>query len=214
MEKRWESHVKVALKQDRLHFQKAIRKYPLDSWIHEVLEEVKTLLEANAREAYWISHFQSNDPELGYNMTSGGDGGQTTSSEELSRRMKGVPKSPNHRQSMREAQQKYWLENSGSAQAKRQQLAERNKTEPARQASKEAQERRWAKWHEENPQQPKQLLTKKERGQRVRERMTGKKRGPYKNRGVKQGPRQTSVKCPTCGRTMKFISKRHKCQIT
>lgn len=214
MEKRWESHVKTSLKNDKLRFQKAIRKYPLDSWIHEILEEVETREEANIREIHWIAHFQSNDPNAGYNMTLGGEGGQTSSTEELSKRMKGIPKSIQHRQNMCIAQQQYWLDNPDSAEAKRQYLIERNKTPKARQASHEAQKRRWEKWHAENPKHTKQLLTKAERKKITSEAHKGLKYKTRKDKGTKRGPLKSSVSCQKCGQTMKFITKRHKCLIT
>jgi hypothetical protein len=45
--------------------------------------------------------------------------------------------------------------------------------------------------------------------QQKSKRMTGEKRGPYKNRGIKRGPRQTKVVCKICGQTFIVIHSRH-----
>lgn len=143
IERRWRSHVDAAVKGHQSHFCHALRQYPLESWSHEVLEEVETNSEANLCEAKWISHFKSNDPTQGYNMTRGGDGGMTCTPEQLSAKMKGVPKSEKHKQKMREAAQRYWA-NAPETDTRRQQLAERNQTDEARQLAADAQNRRWS----------------------------------------------------------------------
>lgn len=210
-EKRWQGHLHGAAHGSNMVFHRALRKYGPDVWDHEVLEEVLTKADANTCEIKWIALLNSTHPRIGYNRTSGGDGGCMSDGalRRMGDKLRGVPKSPEHRERIRETQEHYWSDNPDDQ--RRQQLAERNKTDAARQASKNAQDRRWAKWRAEHPEQPKQLLSQEERSRRCSERMTGKKRGPYKNRGTKRGPRQTSVTCPTCKRTLKFISKRHAC---
>lgn len=143
IERRWRSHVGAALKGGQLHLHFAIRKYPLDSWVHEILETTETIEEANLHEIKWIASCQSNDPARGYNMTKGGDGGQTCSFERLSQISMGRPKSEEHKRKIREANQRYWASNPDDP--RRQQLIERNKTDEARRLSSEAQQRRWAK---------------------------------------------------------------------
>jgi len=184
IESRWAAHVANALKGSMLYFARAIRKYPLESWTHEVIESVETNDEANLSESKWISHFKSNHSEHGYNMTKGGDGGMTCTSEQMSKKMKGKHKSKEFGQKMRDAMIRYWASSTPVTDARKQVFIERNQSDEARQKSREAQKRRWIKWHAENPSEPRQLLTKEERGKRISERMTGKKRGPYKNRNV------------------------------
>ena len=56
-------------------FYNAILKYGWDNFEHIILEkDIETLDEANARESYWISYYDTfNNNEKGYNMTPGGD---------------------------------------------------------------------------------------------------------------------------------------------
>lgn len=54
----------------------AIRKYGLDNFNFEVIEEVNTPEEADVREQYWIKKKKSHVSEGGYNITFGGDGCQ------------------------------------------------------------------------------------------------------------------------------------------
>jgi group I intron endonuclease len=56
---------------------KAIKKYKRESFIKEVLEEC-TNDAVNGREIYWISFFNSTNNKIGYNLTTGGAGGDTT----------------------------------------------------------------------------------------------------------------------------------------
>lgn len=52
----------------------AIRKYGLENFTFEVIEEVETVEQANEREIYWIKEKQSHVSKGGYNITFGGDG--------------------------------------------------------------------------------------------------------------------------------------------
>jgi group I intron endonuclease len=56
----------------------AIQKYGKDNFVREILEdnlESKEIL--SIREKYWISKLRSNTKEIGYNLTAGGEGGDT-----------------------------------------------------------------------------------------------------------------------------------------
>lgn len=78
VEKRWKEHVLDSRKDCLLNrpFYNAIRKYGIDNFIVETIEEVNdNLLEE--REIYWIDYYQSYvhfPNSKGYNMTLGGDG--------------------------------------------------------------------------------------------------------------------------------------------
>lgn len=63
----------------------SMRKHGQDKFIIELIEECG-VLELNDREIFWISEFDSF--KTGYNMTLGGDGGYTHTSENFIRAMK------------------------------------------------------------------------------------------------------------------------------
>lgn len=55
-------------------FYNAIQKYGWDNFEHIVLEEnIQTLEEANQKEQYWITYYDTFNSDKGYNMTPGGD---------------------------------------------------------------------------------------------------------------------------------------------
>lgn len=60
-------------------FNKALEKYGIENFKQELLEECTSKEELNNREIYWISFYNSTDADIGYNMTFGGDGGDTFS---------------------------------------------------------------------------------------------------------------------------------------
>lgn len=55
------------------HFGRAIKKYGWENFSHEILYDGLTKEEANYYEKYFISFYQSNKKECGYNSQSGGD---------------------------------------------------------------------------------------------------------------------------------------------
>ena len=57
------------------HFYNAIQKYGWNNFQSEILEEVNTIEEANKREMYYISLFDSTNPKCGYNISFGGNCG-------------------------------------------------------------------------------------------------------------------------------------------
>jgi hypothetical protein len=72
--KRWNQHISRSKrsKGGRWHFPNAVRKYGKDAFDHEVLEVCDTLEEANTAEVRWIEHFDSTNPEKGFNLLKGG----------------------------------------------------------------------------------------------------------------------------------------------
>ena len=53
-------------------FYEDIQQYGWDNFIHKVLETDLTVEQANEKEHFYISAFQSTNPDKGYNKTSGG----------------------------------------------------------------------------------------------------------------------------------------------
>lgn len=75
MLKRWNQHVYTANGKMKgwSHFANAIRVYGKDAFSHEVLEVCHDLDSANEAEKRWIAHFDTTNPEKGFNFKSGGD---------------------------------------------------------------------------------------------------------------------------------------------
>lgn len=84
IEKRWKEHIRhskdeFTKKKPIIH--KAINKYGPDSFIFEVLEECQED-KLNELEMYYINKYNSNNKNIGYNITNGGDGGPIMYGEE------------------------------------------------------------------------------------------------------------------------------------
>lgn len=73
-EKRW--HKDGSGYKTQTFFWNAIQKYGWDNFSHSILEETHSQEEANQREIYWISYFNSNNSSFGYNQTAGGRGSE------------------------------------------------------------------------------------------------------------------------------------------
>lgn len=76
MLRRWKDHLQ---NNDELLFHRAIRKHGEDAFLHEVLEVTNLTADAKSAEKRWIAELRTCvlDDGWGYNMTRGGDGGQT-----------------------------------------------------------------------------------------------------------------------------------------
>ena len=53
------------------------KKHGVENFSREILEWCKSKEELNQREIYWIAELNSQDPNIGYNITAGGEGGNT-----------------------------------------------------------------------------------------------------------------------------------------
>lgn len=62
-----------------LIIKRALNKYGKDSFVKEVIDEAEDNDTLSLKEKYWIRFFNSTDREIGYNISSGGDGGDTLS---------------------------------------------------------------------------------------------------------------------------------------
>lgn len=79
-QERWKMHINAAYnihsKDYNALFKKAIRKYGVENFIVETIEECSTLEELKKREIYWIKYYNSyafDSNGWGYNSTRGGD---------------------------------------------------------------------------------------------------------------------------------------------
>ena len=84
IEERWKRHKIDAFNSNlknkyKSHLYSSIREYGIENFCFEVIEETLKN-ELDVRERYWIQYYQSNNPTLGYNLTSGGqEGGHSNS---------------------------------------------------------------------------------------------------------------------------------------
>jgi group I intron endonuclease len=58
---------------------RAIKKHGKSSFTKEILEECSDKTKLQEREKFWIKKYNSQDPKIGYNITPGGEGGDTIS---------------------------------------------------------------------------------------------------------------------------------------
>jgi len=59
------------------HMQAAFTLYGASNFIIGIIEELGETDNINEREKYWINYYKSNQRQFGYNMTEGGDGGNS-----------------------------------------------------------------------------------------------------------------------------------------
>lgn len=65
-------HFYAARKGNQRPLYRSIRKHGVENFLFEVIEECADEL-INEREQHWVTHFDSFNPEKGYNLTSGGN---------------------------------------------------------------------------------------------------------------------------------------------
>lgn len=90
------------------YFWSAIQKYGWENFEHKILEENLTLEQANEREIYWISFYDSTNREKGYNSQSGGNNYIMSDEhkQKISETLTGREFSEEHRQNISEAAKK------------------------------------------------------------------------------------------------------------
>ena len=76
-ERRWKDHQRLAFTEGHKEYNKtlykAMRKYGINNFVFEIIEELKDYSISGEREKYWISLYDSY--HNGYNENEGGDGG-------------------------------------------------------------------------------------------------------------------------------------------
>lgn len=79
IERRFNDHKRLALTEGHKEFNKslyyAIRKYGIENFIFEIIEELEDYTKSGEREQYWINYYDSYNN--GYNESFGGDGGSS-----------------------------------------------------------------------------------------------------------------------------------------
>lgn len=77
-ENRWKKHQYIAKYKKKeygfYYFHAAIIKYGKENFLFEIIEECDSEELALNREIYWVNHYKSNNREIGYNLTNGGEG--------------------------------------------------------------------------------------------------------------------------------------------
>ena len=71
------------------YIKRAINKYGKENFIRTIIDSTDNRKDQNLKEIFWINFYGSRNPEVGYNITLGGDGGSFSSlfSEETRQKM-------------------------------------------------------------------------------------------------------------------------------
>lgn len=95
LKKRLQDHISEVRRGYQRPIQKALRKYPLEEWVQEVLLETVDYGESLAAEVDHIEKFNTTNPDVGYNISTGGEYGAT-----------GVKRSDEYKAKMRESKRR------------------------------------------------------------------------------------------------------------
>lgn len=76
-----------------IYLNRAIQKYGRTNFKKEIIEWCDNKEDLCKREIFWIKELDANNPLIGYNISKGGEGGNTGNYEVISRKLKGVKKS-------------------------------------------------------------------------------------------------------------------------
>jgi len=104
---RWQEHKKCAIEYNghprgKTYFYNALRKYGVENFRFEVIDQAFANSELLAKEMYWIATLQSTNRCVGYNSTYGGESGIPT--PETLEKMRGRPCRPETRAKISAAQ--------------------------------------------------------------------------------------------------------------
>lgn len=128
---RWNLHLADVKLGSSFYLHNAIRKHGASSFQLTVLFQTSSEEEMNRSESLWIITLHSYDPEVGYNMTFGGEGGSPTEvvRQKLSEKRSGMTFPKQWRESMASSQRKFrkpWLRKPRSPEV-RKKISEGNK---------------------------------------------------------------------------------------
>lgn len=115
-------HLYVSKRGKKYIFSRAIRKYGEQAFSQEVICHCVCVDDLNEAERYYIKKFKSNISIYGYNMTEGGDGGNTFSSKSaeemkkigekmskaISKAQTGTPRTNKAKKALSKAQKRLW----------------------------------------------------------------------------------------------------------
>lgn len=74
---RFDRHIREANPKHPIVLDRAIYKYGKENFVCEQIDSANSLEELNQKEKYWIKFYNSTNRNIGYNLTDGGDGGNT-----------------------------------------------------------------------------------------------------------------------------------------
>lgn len=79
IEERWKYHIehRNVISEYNKPLYQAFRKYGIENFSFEIIEEINDCEVMNEREKFWIKHYDCYGGDKGYNATLGGDGGVT-----------------------------------------------------------------------------------------------------------------------------------------
>ncbi len=77
LEKRHRQHLYAVKINNKSYLHNAMRSHGIENFVLKEIEKCETEKQLNEKEIYYIARDKSNDPRIGYNMTIGGDGGNT-----------------------------------------------------------------------------------------------------------------------------------------
>ena len=75
LKERWQNH-KGCVKSDPRHLYRSMRKYGIENFKIEIVEETDSLEKLAQLEDYYINLYNSRDPNIGYNLSAGGQTNQ------------------------------------------------------------------------------------------------------------------------------------------
>lgn len=77
LSRRWSAHIRDMKNNDERHLYSSMRKYGIENFkIESIDETAKNLVELGKLERQYISQFNSRNPNIGYNLTAGGERNQ------------------------------------------------------------------------------------------------------------------------------------------